>query len=110
MPGAEHFRDSEILIGMLKKQRELGKWYAAICAAPVVALQPNGLLEGRLATCHPGRRADLINDKAAEKRVVVDGNLVTSQGPGTAMEFALKLVELLYDKQKAESVAAPMVM
>jgi 4-methyl-5(b-hydroxyethyl)-thiazole monophosphate biosynthesis len=110
MPGAEHLRDCKELTDMLKKQNSEGKLYAAICAAPVVVLQPHGLLAQKNATCHPARHNDLENNAAAAERVVVDGNLITSQGPGTAVEFALKLIEMLFNKQKADTVAGPMVV
>ncbi len=110
MPGAEHLRDSELLTRMLKEQAQSGRWYAAICAAPVVVLQPHGLLTGKKATCHPGRAKDLQDPGTANSRVVVDGNCITSQGPGTAVEFAVKLVEQLYGKEKAQAVAGPMVV
>jgi len=73
-------------------------------------LQHHGLLEQRKATCHPSFVSHLENADSVESRVVVDGTCVTSRGPGTALEFALKLVELLYGKEKAEEVAAPMIM
>jgi protein deglycase len=110
MPGAEHLRDSKDLINLLKKQQETDQPYAAICAAPVVALQPHGLLKNKNATAHPGRKKDLHNVTMAEQRVVVDGNVITSQGPGTAIQFALKLVEILLGKEKAYAVAGPMVI
>ena len=47
---------------------------------------------------------------AAEQRVVVDGKLITSRGPGTALEFALAIVEQLYGSAKAKEVAGPMVV
>jgi 4-methyl-5(b-hydroxyethyl)-thiazole monophosphate biosynthesis len=110
MPGAEHLRDSGLLVDLLKRQREEGRLYAAICAAPAVVFQPHGLLAGKKATCHPGRADTLENRAAVNSRVVVDGNCITSQGPGTAMEFALKLVELLLGKEKMKEVAGPLVM
>lgn len=110
MPGAEHLRDSAELIAILKKQKAAGKLYAAICASPAVALLPHGLLEGVKATCYPGFRSKLDPALASEERVVVDGNCVTSQGPGTAIEFALKLIELLLGLQKAKEVADPMLV
>ena len=110
MPGAEHVRDSRDLETILKRQRREGRLYAAICAAPVVVLQHHGLLAGRRATCHPDF-ADQLHDAAeVENRVVVDGPCVTSRGPGTALEFALKLVELLYDEQKAQGIAERMLV
>jgi protein deglycase len=110
MPGAEHFRDSTQLVEMLKNQREEGRLYAAICASPVVVFQPHDLLAGKKATCHPGRKHTLENKEAADSRVVVDGNCITSQGPGTAMEFALKLVEILLGKEKMKEIEGPLVM
>ncbi len=105
MPGAEHLRDSKDLEEMLKLQQREGRWYAAICASPVVVLQHHGLLDGRRATCHPDFVHRLQNTDMAETRVVVDGPCVTSRGPGTAIEFALKLVELLYDGDRAQEIA-----
>jgi 4-methyl-5(b-hydroxyethyl)-thiazole monophosphate biosynthesis len=110
MPGAEHLRDSAELIGMLKKQKQAGRLYAAICAAPAVALRPHGLLDGVRATCFPAFRDRLDPAYASDERVVVDGHCVTSQGPGTAIEFALKLVERLFGLQKADEVAAAMLV
>ena len=110
IPGAEHLRDSSDLTGFLKKQAASGGLFGAICASPAVVLQTHGLLENRKATSHPGF-VDLLEPNASiESRVVLDGNCVTSQGPGTALEFALKLVEILYGREKAQEVGAPMVL
>jgi 4-methyl-5(b-hydroxyethyl)-thiazole monophosphate biosynthesis len=110
IPGAEHLRDSKELEAILKRQKEEERLYGAICASPAVVLQHHGLLDQRLATSHPSFVDHLENTASVESRVVVDGTCVTSRGPGTALEFALKLVELLYGVEKAEEVAAPMVM
>ena len=110
MPGSEHLRDSEALTMLLRQQERAGRLYAAICAAPVVVLQHHGLLAGRLATCHPGVADQLVNAEAVEQRVVVDGTCITSRGPGTAIEFALALVEALYDPQTADSIASAMLV
>jgi 4-methyl-5(b-hydroxyethyl)-thiazole monophosphate biosynthesis len=107
MPGAEHLRDSKELADMLKAQVDSGRLYAAICASPAVALKPHGLLKDKKATCYPSLLSDL--DNAEQAKVVVDGNLITSQGPATALEFALKLVELLFDKQKSREIAKAML-
>jgi 4-methyl-5(b-hydroxyethyl)-thiazole monophosphate biosynthesis len=109
MPGAEHLRDSRDLVSMLDRQRREGRWYAAICASPAVVLQHHGLLEDRQATTHPSFVDRLDNTEQIESRVVIDGNCVTSRGPGTALEFALVLVELLFGKEKATEVAEPML-
>ncbi len=111
MPGAEHLRDSAELAAMLKAQQKAGRYFAAICASPAVVLQSHGLLEGRQATCYPSLAEKLSGSSKASlaSRVVVDKNCVTSQGPGTALEFALKLIELLYSPAKAKEVAGPML-
>ena len=108
LPGAEHLRDCSELIEMLKKQKQAGRLYAAICASPAMVLQNHGLLEGRAATGYPS--PDLNFPGRQDSKVVVDGNCVTSQGPGTALEFALKLVELLFGEEKSRQVARAMLV
>jgi len=110
IPGAEHLRDSADLTHILTRQREKKRLYGAICASPAVVLEHHGLLKGRQATCHPGFVDHLETKDRVDDRVVVDGNCLTSRGPGTAVEFALALVEGLYGKDKCEEVAAPMVI
>jgi 4-methyl-5(b-hydroxyethyl)-thiazole monophosphate biosynthesis len=110
MPGAEHLKNCPELTAMLKAQVNRGNLYAAICASPAVVLQHHGLIGTRRATCHPAYIHKLDNASATESRVVVDGRCITSRGPGTALEFALKLVEILFDKPKAEEVAMPMLV
>ena len=105
MPGAEHLRDSDTLTELLTHHASQGRMYGAICAAPVIVLQHHGLLDGRRATCFPSFVPRLANIESVEQRVVVDGNCITSRGPGTAMEFAIKLVELLYTEERAEEIA-----
>lgn len=107
MPGAEHLRDHPVLIEMLQRQRNENRMYAAICASPAVVLETHGLLNGLKATCYPSMQDQLEN--AVDERVVVDLPCVTSQGPGTAMEFAIKLVEILTDEDTAEQVASGML-
>lgn len=106
--GAENLRNSSQLSKILEQQRQEGKLYAAICASPAVVLAPKGLLEGKKATCYPAMKEKL--DNWQQQTVVVDGNCITSQGPGTAIEFALKLVELLFDKTRADRVAEAMLV
>jgi 4-methyl-5(b-hydroxyethyl)-thiazole monophosphate biosynthesis len=109
MPGAEHLRDSEPLKQILQRQSDAGGLVGAICAAPAVVLEAHGLLENRKATCHPNHVKSLHDPTAAGVPVLVDGACVTSQGPGTAMAFALKLVELLLGHAQMEAVATPMI-
>ncbi len=103
--GAQHLGKSSVLIDKLHAQKQSGRLYGAICASPALVLQPHGLLGQRRATCFPSFEEKLENREAAGKRVVVDGNCVTSQGPGTAMEFALELIAILYGQEKEQQVA-----
>ncbi len=109
IPGAEHLRDSKELEILLRQQQEQGRWYGAICASPAVVLQPHGLLGQTRATCYPIYMDKLENADTTDSRVVVHEKCITSQGPGTALEFSLKLVELLYGEEKAKEVAEAMV-
>lgn len=108
MPGAENFRDSEELTSMLIRQKHEKRFYAAICASPAVVLYHHGLLKGLHATCHPTFRQDIPNTIYRDENVVVDGNCITSKGPGTAIEFALKLVEIVYNYKTSETIAVAM--
>jgi 4-methyl-5(b-hydroxyethyl)-thiazole monophosphate biosynthesis len=86
-----------------------GKWVAAICGAPSV-LSKAGILRGRKATIHPGVKNMLTDARYVAQRVIVDGNLITSQGPGTAVEFSIKLVEVLAGKEKAKEISSAILM
>jgi protein deglycase len=81
----------------------LNKPIAAICAAPLV-LQHAGILGKRSVTCHPSVHDALKGGSYQNERVVMDGNIITSQAPGTAMEFSLKLVEVLFDDERRNVV------
>lgn len=109
LPGAEHLRDCAPLVEMLKSQKQGERLYAAICAAPAVVLAPNGLLDDKCATCYPSCADALPNPAQSNRRVVVDGNCITSQGPGTALEFSIELVRQLYDDPKAQQIAETML-
>ena len=110
IPGAEHLRDSSELKALLERQKDENRYYGAICASPAVVLEAHGLLEGTRATAHPNFMDQLAPGSADSARVVADGRCVTSRGPGTALEFALELVSLLFGQEHAEAVAAPMVV
>ncbi len=75
-----------------------------------MVLDAQGLLDGRKATAHPAFSDKLSNTDSVSARVVIDNKVITSRGPGTAFEFALCLVKMLFDEAKAEEVAGPMVM
>lgn len=109
MPGATHLKESEALEAILKKQASEGRIVAAICAAPAVVLASHGLLEGRKATCYPANAFTAQIPELVDEKVVVDGNLITSQGPATSMAFALQLVDSLFGSAKAEEVGKGML-
>jgi 4-methyl-5(b-hydroxyethyl)-thiazole monophosphate biosynthesis len=103
LPGATHLKEDPRVQGIIRDLAARGKFTAAICAAPTV-LSAMGMLKGRRATSHPSVQKDLGETNYLEDRVVVDGSIITSRSPGTAMEFALKLVEILCGKEKREEV------
>ncbi|KAK9199044.1 hypothetical protein WN944_014231 [Citrus x changshan-huyou] len=103
--GAQAFAKSEKLVNMLKKQKESNRPYGAICASPALVLEPHGLLKGKKATAFPAMCNKLSDQSEIENRVVVDGNLITSRGPGTSMEFALAIVEKFFGRNKALELA-----
>ena len=110
MPGSERLRDSEPLTAMLKEQKQSGRMIAAICAAPAVVLKHHGLLENVKATCHPSFHGRLDPAQLSRAPVVADANIITSQGAGTAIDFALTIVEHLIGPDKRKEVAAAMVV
>jgi len=111
LPGSECLRDTPALITRLRRHQQAGRWLAAICAAPAVVLAHHDLLGDARVTCHPGFQQQLPAAQRQTERVVIDRahRLLTSQGPGTALEFSLALVALLCGRQRAETVAGPMV-
>lgn len=86
-----------------------GKRVAAICAAPL-ALQAAGILRGRRVTCHPAVADELVEGIRINDPVVIDANLITSQGPGTTFEFALTLVSLIDGPDTAGTLAKAMIL
>ena len=94
MPGSAHLRDNEQLITELQRFEKIGKKVAAICAAPI-ALNQAGLLEERNYTCYDGVQEQISNGHYHKETVVVDGDVITSRGPATALAFAYHLVETL---------------
>ncbi|KAK4525337.1 hypothetical protein GAYE_SCF09G3245 [Galdieria yellowstonensis] len=112
--GAETLGSNNELITLLKQHQQSGKLIGAICAAPALVLAQNGFLgEDLRATCYPAdqflsKLKNPVDDE--DSPVVVDGQFITSQGPGTALHFSLTLVEKLYGRQKAEELAALMLL
>jgi 4-methyl-5(b-hydroxyethyl)-thiazole monophosphate biosynthesis len=111
MPGADHLKKDARVLELLRRFAAEGRYTAAICAAPGV-LAHAGLLQGRHATSFPGfLQADSAPGlKLSEAPVVVDGKVVTSRGPGTAIEFGLVLIELLAGASARQQVQGRLQM
>jgi protein deglycase len=103
--GAENLNNDPRIHGLLKQLTETGRYTAAICAAPRV-LASGGLLQGRRVTSFPGVLKSFEGFEYSEDPVVQDGRLITSRGPGTAMDFALALIENLVGRDKRDEVEA----
>ncbi len=110
LPGSDHLNEDIRIRNLLQKLDAEGKWLAAICAAPKV-LASAGVLKGRKATSYPGvleSLAETENILLSSEPVVRDGNVITSRGPGTAMDFALELIEVLAGKERRDEVEGPL--
>lgn len=103
-PGTEHLRRDPRVTRLIKAQSDRGGYVAAICAAPTV-LSDAGLLSGRRVTSYPSYQSQLPEADYQTERVVVDGRIITSRSPGTALEFALTLVEHLAGRPDSQRIA-----
>lgn len=103
MPGTKNLLKFEPLNEKIKEFYKNGKMLAAICAAPMI-LGANGILVGKKATCYPGFEQELKGAEAVQESVVVDDNIITSRGVGTAIEFASVIIEHLKDKKLADNI------
>ena len=109
MPGAAHLaRDAEVQ-RLVRELAAAGKFTSAICAGPM-ALASAGVHRGKRVTCYPGFEDKLEGGTPVAERVVIDGTVVTSRGPGTALEFALALVELLRGASARAELARRMLV
>ena len=109
LPGADNLDNDERVHTLLKRNVAEGRLVGAICAAPRV-LAHAGLLEGKRATSYPGFLDNVAPGVSSTGAAVEwDGNVITSRGPGTAMDFALTLVEVLRDASVRESVETKLV-
>ena len=110
IPGAENLEKSSYVRDYIGYCNVTGKYIAAICAAPMV-LGHLKLLEDRTATCYPGFEQELgENVIYTGNPVEVAGNIITSRGPGTAMEFALTIVEVLTDSESSKKIRNGLMM
>ncbi|WP_406704421.1 protein deglycase YajL [Sodalis sp.] len=112
MQGAECFQRSPLLMACVRRMHLDGKLVAAICAAPALVLQHHQLLSQANMTGFPALKHRIPAERCVDQRVVYDARhrLLTSQGPGTAIDFALKIIELLAGRPRAAAVAAQLVL
>jgi 4-methyl-5(b-hydroxyethyl)-thiazole monophosphate biosynthesis len=110
IPGAQNLQKSELLVKILKKQRQEEKLYGAICAAPALVLEYHGLLAGKRATCHPGFVGQLADQSAIGEQVVCDDNCVTARGAGVSVDFALELLARVAGEETRRAVAKGMAV
>ena len=112
LAGAEAFRDSPLVVEKVRRMHLDGKIVAAICAAPALVLEHHQLFPLGNMTGFPSMRDKIPAHKWVDRRVYFDErvNLLTSQGPATAFDFALKLIELLQGRETAANVAAQLIL
>jgi 4-methyl-5(b-hydroxyethyl)-thiazole monophosphate biosynthesis len=110
LPGADHLRDDPNIQALIKRQFQAGRYLGAICAAPK-ALARAGVLHGKTATSYPGVLSALQDDSitVSEQAIEIDGSVITSRGPGTAMDFSLQLIELLEGREQRDQVEKQLV-
>ena len=108
LPGTYNLRDNKNVIKLIKEHYNSRKIVGAICAAPSV-IGGLGLLKNKKATCYPSFENYLIEAVYTEEKVVVDDNVITSRGAGTAHDFALKLVEIIKGKEIADKLRSSML-
>ncbi len=119
MPGATNLAANQFLFNLIIRMEKRGKLVAAICAAPAVVLAPTGILSNRRWTCYPGMEKNLAeycgseikaqeltenNKHASNVPFVLDNNVLTGRGPGTAEQFAMKFVEIIAGEATAEKI------
>ena len=111
VPGAPNLHSNARVNEIIKDQWAAGGKIAAICAGPAVVLAPTGVLNGMKATCFPGLENALTDDGATylHQPVVVDGRLITSEGPGTTLRFAGAIIEATKGAETAQSTMASML-
>ena len=106
LPGVTNVAASAKAMELVEAASESDCYLAAICAAPSIVLGPVGILNGRKATCYPGMETGMTGAQAQKgQSVVVDGDVITGEGPGAAFDFGLKLVEVLKGTETMQQVA-----
>lgn len=109
IPGAVNLKNHTGLQNQILNFHKKGKPLGAICAAPLV-FGSLGILGNQTATCYPGFEEQLLGAKTKGKNVELSGKIVTGKGAGVAIEFALKIVEMLKGKELADELAMKMIV
>ena len=112
VPGAPNLHASEAVSRMLLEHYNKGGRIASICAGPAVVLAPLGILKGKKATCYPGlgNQINANGGEYVEEKVVTAPNLVTSEGPGTTLPFAIEIIRQTKGDKVADDTAASMIV
>ena len=110
-PGADNLHASAAVNEIIKKQFARGGKVASICAGPAVVIAPTGILKGKKATCYPGlgEMIESQGGKYVRQAVVVDGHVITSEGPGTTLKFAKAIISESLGAQKADETLTSML-
>lgn len=109
MPGTKNLADYSPLIQLLKDKNNEGKRLAAICAAPALILGEHSFLDGKKAVCYPGMEEKLLKAEVHTEPVITDGNITTSRGVGTVIDYSLELIRLLKDERTAQEIKKSIV-
>ena len=112
LPGADNLAASREAGVFIRAMAGAEKWICSICAAPARVLAPLGILAGKKFTCFPGEEEKVLSPGSAstgavwkQDRVVVDGNIITSRGAGTAGEFACAIISALINETEGKKTA-----
>lgn len=109
MPGTVNLAECSPLMKILDEQNAKGERIGAICAAPARILGARGMLKGKTATCYPGMEDMMEGATPVIKTVVTDGNITTSRGLGTAVDFACELINLLCGRELSDKIRSSVV-
>ena len=109
MPGTVNLLECDRLMKAVDEANAAGRRIAAICAAPARILGSKGLLKGKKATCYPGLEELMSGATPVIKTVVTDGNITTSRGLGTAVDFACEIISLLLDAKTSDDIRKSVV-
>lgn len=103
MPGAKNLSENRTVLDAINDFKVKGKFIAAICASPALVLTKTKVIDGKNVTCYPGMECNFNNSNYQNKKVVIDGKVITSQGPATSIDFALALIDALGGDSKSVS-------